>query len=55
MDPSTSVCNIFNPKPLMRFAHLAWLQSGLAPVLRWSHWHGAAIDDTTRIYRYWTL
>ena len=29
MDPSTSVCNIFNPKPLMNFAHLAWLKSAL--------------------------
>ena len=53
--PSTSVYNVLNPKPLMRLAHFAWLQSDLAPVLRWGHWHGIAIDDTTRIYRVRTL
>ena len=55
MDPSTNVCNIFNPKPLMEFTHLAWLQIGLASVLRWRHRHGAVIDDTTRVYCYWVL
>ena len=47
--PETTVCNIFNPMPLLKFARLAWLQIGVAPVLRWNHRHGAAIDDTIRI------
>ena len=54
-DPSTSVCNIFDAQPSMDFALLVWLWIGLAPVLRWSYQHGTVIDDTTRIYRYWTL
>jgi hypothetical protein len=49
MNPSTSACDIYNPKPLLKFAHLVWLKISHAPALRWSHWHGTAIDDTTRI------
>ena len=55
MDPSTSVCNIYNPKPFMRLVHFAWLKSSLAPVLNWGYWHGTVIDDTTRIYRLRTI
>ena len=55
MDSSTSVCDINKPKSFANIAHLAWLRFSLAPVLRWSHRHGVAIDDTARIYRYWTL
>ena len=55
MDSRTSVCDINKPKPLANIAHLAWLKFGLAPFLRWSHRHGAAINDTNRIQRYWTL
>ena len=49
VNSSTSVCDIKNPNPLPNIARLAWLKFGLAPVLCWCHWHGAAIDDTTRI------
>jgi hypothetical protein len=49
VDSSTSVCTIYNLKPLLKFAHLAWFKFSLAPVLRWSNWHGAATNDTTRI------
>ena len=49
VDPSTSGCNIIDSKRLLKFAHLAWLKIWLAPVLRWNHRHGAAIDDITRI------
>jgi hypothetical protein len=55
MDPSTSVCDIFNIKSFMKITLLAWLQIGLGPFLRWGHRHDAAIADTTRINRYWTL
>ena len=52
MDPSTNVCNIFNPVPLLKFALLAWLEIGLAHVRCWGHRHGATFDDYTWIYRY---
>ena len=48
VDPSSSVCDMINPKTLLNIAHLAWVKYALAPVLRWSHRHGAAIDDSTR-------
>ena len=49
MDSSTSVCDINKPKSFANIAHLAWLKFGLAPVFRWSHRHGAAIDDVARV------
>ena len=55
MDPSSNVCNILNTKLLMKISNLTWLHSGLGPANRWSHRHGATIDNYTRIYRYWTL
>ena len=55
MDPSTNGCDILDPKPVMKIALLAWLQIDFAPVFRWRHRYGAAIDDTTRIYRYWIV
>ena len=55
MDPSTNVCNIFIHMPTLKCTLLTWLKPGLAHVRRWSHRHGAAIDDYIRIYRYWNL
>ena len=49
MDSRTSVCNIDKPKPFANIGRLDWLKFGLAPIYRWSHQHGAAIDDTNRI------
>ena len=55
MGPSTSVCNISYADPSNDYILLSLLKIGLAHVRRWGHQHGAAIDDTTRIYRYRTL
>ena len=47
VDPSTSVCAINSPKPLLNIPHLAWIKSSLAPILCWGHRHDDAIDGTT--------